>query len=146
MLLFVFLHKCSQMYSNLLPLSILSCCVVRSIRPSQPYQSACHQHNNGRGRPAKSSCQLDFARRAWYSHTSLQSVLELDRTHQVDGAIQEEKEKDHQWGNAATLSMCCPVLFLAFLFISVFDSTGSSMIISASFPPASPPHLFRYPY
>lgn len=94
----------------------LRCCYVfRSICPSQPEQSVCHQRDSGRGRPGDSSSQLDIARGARYPHTSLQSVLELDRAHQVHGAIQEEKEKDHQWGNLLTMSEWC-VLFLSFLY------------------------------
>lgn len=95
----------------------LRCCYVfRSICPSQPEQSVCHQRDSGRGRPGDSSSQLDIARGARYPHTSLQSILELDRAHQVHGAIQEEKEKDHQWGNLLTLSEWCVFFFLSFLY------------------------------
>lgn len=80
------------------------CYVFRSRRPSQPNQPARRQRDAGRRRPGDSPSQLDPARGARYPHTSLQSVLELDCAHQVDGAVQEEKEKDHQRGNLLTLS------------------------------------------
>ena len=82
-------------------LSVVSCCccVFRSFRPSQPDKPARRQRDRGRGRPRDGPSQLDPARGARHPHTSLQSVLELDRAHQVHGAIQEEKEKDHQRGN-----------------------------------------------
>lgn len=78
--------------------------VFRSFRASPAHQFAGHQHDAGQRRPGDSSPELDPTGGAWYSHTSLQSVLELDRAHQVHGAIQEETEKDHQRGNLFTLS------------------------------------------
>lgn len=94
------------------PLNACTCSVLnsvtrpfsRSFRPSQPYQFAGHQHDAGRRRPGDSPSELDPAGGAGYSYTPLQSVLELDRAHQVHGAIQEEKEKDHPRGNLVSLS------------------------------------------
>lgn len=79
----------------------------RSFRPSQPDQFAGHQHDTGRRGPGDSPPELDPAGGAGYSCTPLQSVLELDCAHQVPGAIQEEKEKDHPRGNLVSLSSWC---------------------------------------
>lgn len=78
------------------------CRLRRSRSPSQAQQFAHHQRDTGRGRLGDGPSQLDPAGGARYSHTSLQSVLELDRAHQVHGAIQKEAEEDHQRGNLFT--------------------------------------------
>lgn len=105
--LLVFPSKCLHMFSTKLCYRWqcrFAFYIFRSFRPSQPYQFAGHQHDTGRRRPGDNSPELDPARGAGYSYTSLQSVLELDCALQVYGAIQEEKEKDHPWGNLVTLS------------------------------------------
>lgn len=101
----VLAFKCLHMFTT--KLRYPSFPFSRSFRPSQPDQFAGHQHDTGRQGPGDSSSELDPAGGAGYSCTPLQSVLELDCAHQVPGAIQEEKEKDHPRGNLVSLSSWC---------------------------------------
>lgn len=100
--------------------------VGRSFSPSKPDQFAGHQHDAERRRPGERPAELEPAGGAGYPHTSLQSVLELDCTHQIHGAIQEEKEKDHPRGNLVSV-------FLHFPFFSAPVWRVLSRIISAQF-------------
>lgn len=79
--------------------SLNICFIFRSSCSSQRGQPARHQHEPGRRRPGDGSSELDTATRARYSYPPLQGVLELDRAHQVHGAVQEEATEDHQRGN-----------------------------------------------
>lgn len=82
--------------------------VGRSFSPSHSDQFAGHQHDAERRRPGERPAELEPAGGAGHPHTSLQSVLELDRTHQIHGAIQEEKEKDHPRGNLVSVFLHFP--------------------------------------
>lgn len=95
----------------------------RSRSPSQAQQFAHHQRDAGRGWLGDGPSQLDPAGGARHSHPSLQSLLELDRPHQVHGAVQKEAEEDHQRGNLSApawttrsfLSLSAVVVVVVFL-------------------------------